>query len=249
MEFGELLELQGYAWHRAAVADAELNKLKENLDALVSDHKCAAAIGNNSQIVGARNLLDYWPDCRSVARSLLRSIPGEISADHLLLVRVLYFDKPPGRSWALPLHRDETVAVDEHPQASQIPLGFSRPTVKAGICHLVAPVHVLDRMYTLRLHLDDMCDTNGPLYVIPGSHADVENQSCSSYANVTDLNRSVEVLRADAGDVLIMRPRLLHGSLESEEDNKQNRRILHFEFAPHDALPQPLRWRWADGVK
>lgn len=248
METKELLELQGYAWCRAAVCRDELASLKETLDALVSQHDYAASIRGSSQIVGARNLLDFWPECRTIAKTVLAAIPDEQLVQCLRLVRVLYFDKPPGRSWALPLHRDETVAVDEHPQNKCLPEGFSRPTVKAGVCHLVAPPAVLNQMFTLRLHLDDMNDTNGPLYVVPGSHADVEGEQQSSYANLADLNRSIEVLKAEAGDVLIMRPRLLHGSLESEEGNKQNRRILHFEFAPLDALPDPLRWKWSDAM-
>lgn len=248
MKTKELLEFQGYAWHRAAVCDAELCNLKDTLDALVSGHDYAASIRGSSQIVGARNLLDFWPECGEIAKLVLKAVPDDELTQCLRLVRVLYFDKPPGRSWALPLHRDETVAVDELPDRSLMPDGFSRPTVKSGVCHLVAPAGILNQMFTLRLHLDDMNERNGPLYVVPGSHADDDDREQGSYANMTDLDRSIEVLRAEAGDVLIMRPRLLHGSLESEEGNTQNRRILHFEFAPHDALPRPLKWKWSDAM-
>jgi hypothetical protein len=44
------------------------------------------------------------------------------------------------------------------------------PTVKAGIPHLVAPQWLLERMLTIRVHLDEVTHENGPLVVQPGSH-------------------------------------------------------------------------------
>ena len=55
-----------------------------------STHDCAPATGN-----------PY-----ALASALQTALgPG------LGLVRVLYFDKPPGQSWALPWHKDLTIAV------------------------------------------------------------------------------------------------------------------------------------------
>jgi len=60
------------------------------------------------------------------------------------LTRGLYFDKPPGNSWALPWHRDLTIAVKQHG-----PLGcFTNPTKKAGVPHVQAPAELLARMVT-----------------------------------------------------------------------------------------------------
>jgi len=48
----------------------------------------------------------------------------------------VYFDKPPGHSWALPWHKDYSLAVREHGRAGV----FTKPTVKAGVPHVVALV-------------------------------------------------------------------------------------------------------------
>jgi hypothetical protein len=44
----------------------------------------------------------------------------------------------------------------------------------------------------------------------------------------------------EPGDVLLMSPLLLHSSLRSTKPNR--RRILHFEYAPPNALDPRLTW-------
>lgn len=172
-------------------------------------------------------LLAAWPEWRNTAvTALLNAVLGENCG----LVRALYFDKPPGASWSLAWHRDLTIAVREH----RAELGpFRRPTVKAGVPHVIAPRELLDRMLTLRIHLDAATADNGALQVIPGSHA-------------TDDEAPVEaegaLVLAEAGDVLAMRPRILHGSDASSATCTAHRRILHLEFAADRELPAGYAW-------
>ena len=91
----------------------------------------------------------------------------ESTPQMLTEVRALFFDKPPDRSWNLPWHKDTSIAVKDLSIQSS---SFSRPTTKAGVPHLIACDEVLRRMLTLRIHLDEVSDENGPLRVIPGSH-------------------------------------------------------------------------------
>lgn len=128
------------------------------------------------------------------------------------LVRTLYFDKPPGRSWSLPWHQDRTIAVAAHRQSER----YRKPTVKAGVPHVEAPRDVLERMLTVRIHLDAMTRDNGPLEVVPGSHRGAAEEPLA--------------LTAAAGDALLMRPLLSHRSGESSEAS-DHRRVLHLEFA------------------
>lgn len=147
------------------------------------------------------------------------------------LVRVLYFDKPPERTWALPWHKDLAIAVKEHPRTLE---HCSRPTVKAGVPHVVASDDVLQRMLTLRLHLDQVTDENGPLQVIAGSH-----QSTTSEGIGVD---KAATIYAAIGDVLAMRPLISHCSGVSKAGTQRHRRILHFEFASGHELPDGLQW-------
>ncbi|MCH5372813.1 MAG: phytanoyl-CoA dioxygenase family protein, partial [Planctomycetes bacterium] len=127
-----------------------------------------------------------------------------------------------------PWHKDRTVAVKEN----DLPCGcFCKPTQKAGIPHVEAPVWLLENMLTLRVHLDAMTEENGPLSVIPGSHrVDCE----SDHAPIT--------LRAGVGDVLAMRPLLSHSSSNSRPGTSMHRRIIHLELAAGAELPDGYEW-------
>ncbi|MCA9140937.1 MAG: phytanoyl-CoA dioxygenase family protein, partial [Planctomycetales bacterium] len=149
--------------------------------------------------------------------------------DQFGLVRILFFDKPPGQSWNLGVHRDKTIAVAEHHDPAD---PYGKPTVKAGVPHVVADDTLLEQMVTLRLHLDAMHADNGPLVVVPGSHHDREN---------SDRAATVEI-HCDAGDVFVMRPLLLHGSRSTSAGCSDHRRVVHLEFAPAGAIATPYQW-------
>lgn len=59
-----------------------------------------------------------------------------------------------------------TIAVRERREAP----GFGPWSVKTGIPHAHAPPAVLERMLTVRLHLEKADELNGALRVIPRSH-------------------------------------------------------------------------------
>jgi ectoine hydroxylase-related dioxygenase (phytanoyl-CoA dioxygenase family) len=90
-------------------------------------------------------------------------------------------------------------------------------------------------MLTLRIHLDDVSDENGPLRVIPGSHAARDSDGVG-------VERAVTILAA-AGDVLAMRPLISHASGASLESAHRHRRILHMEFAAAHTLPDGYEWQ------
>ncbi len=217
------------------------------LPGVISTHECAgliaevAAVINAEQgdaikagqgrVVGGRNLMDHWSGWRAIVeKPFVRDfVHDQLGAD-AGLVRILYFDKPPGHSWSLSLHRDRTIAVAEHHQP---PDPFAKPTVKAGVPHVEASEEILQRMLTLRLHLDPMNDQNGPVVVIPGSHI--------SSADQTD-NGAITTIHCNSGEVFAMRPLLSHGSRAAQQHTKLHRRVLHLEIAASPELPPPYRW-------
>ena len=111
---------------------------------------------------------------------------------------------------------------------------FSRPTVKAGVPHVIASDELLQQMLTLRIHLDEVTDENGPLRVIPESHVSSESAGIGVESAVT--------IYAKEGDVLAMRPMISHASGASFEGTIRHRRILHLEFAANEKLPDAYQW-------
>jgi ectoine hydroxylase-related dioxygenase (phytanoyl-CoA dioxygenase family) len=66
---------------------------------------------------------------------------------------------------------------------------------KAGVPHFIASDDFLRQMLTLRIHLDEVTDENGPLRVIRGSHVSSKSEAVGVEEAVT--------IYAKPGDVLI----------------------------------------------
>src|SRR5438445_8059361 len=183
-------------------------------------------------VYAARNILALWPGAATVWRQApLPELLGALLGAQFGLVRGLYFDKPPDRTWALPWHKDLTIAVREHRRPSP---SFTKPTLKAGVPHVEAPQKVLEGMVAARIHLDAVSPKNGPLKVIPGSH------HTGKMLKLGDTPpHSILVNR---GDVLLIRPLVAHSSGQSHADTREHRRILHLEFAASAELPDGYRW-------
>jgi hypothetical protein len=192
----------------------------------------AAVMGEAGGIYAARNVLLLWPEAAETWRQppLPRAL-AEILGTGFGLVRVLYFDKPPDQTWALPWHKDLTVAVRDNRLGGT---RFRKPTTKAGVPHVEAPAEVLQGMLTARLHLDDATEENGPLKVVPGSHR------LGKALDLGDVRPHTVLARR--GDVLLMRPLLAHCSNRSQPGTGRHRRILHLEFAASADLPDGYTW-------
>ncbi|VTS08252.1 phytanoyl-CoA dioxygenase family protein [Tuwongella immobilis] len=233
------LERDGYAWlpevltgsQVAAVRDS-WHRHRERAQRDSQSHNGSLLQRDSGELYGARNLLRDWPEgiALTLQPQLVQAV-REILGPQAGLVRGLFFDKPPGSSWALPWHQDRTIAVQSN---AEPPPGFSKPTHKAGIPHLEAPQPVLSQMLTARIHLDAMAGDNGPLQVIPGSH-------CSSASEFLHAGPMRELACAE-GAVLLMRPLLGHASRNALPETTRHRRIVHLEFAASPTQIAPLAW-------
>lgn len=208
------------------------------VDAIVNELTRILVIGRPGvldqygKIYAARNILQFWPKFADVwRRSPLPEILGEVLGLRFGLVRVLYFDKPPNQSWSLPWHKDLTIAVRNNRLPSS---HFQNPTTKSGVPHVEASQPVLDGMLTIRIHLDDVTEENGPMMVIPGSHLSGKTSSM-------DESKRQPVL-AQRGDVLLIRPLVEHNSRPAKSGTQNHRRILHLEFASSPDLPDGYEW-------
>jgi hypothetical protein len=151
-------------------------------------------------------------------------------------VRAIYFDKSSESNWLVPWHQDLTLAVRHRAEAP----GFGPWSIKEGVPHVQPPVEFLQRMLTVRLHLDDADESNGALRVLPGSHK-FGRLSAERIQELRLLQPEV-LCAAQAGDALLMPPLLVHAS--SRSTSPRHRRILHIEYAAF-SLPSGLQWHEA----
>jgi hypothetical protein len=228
------IDEQGFAILPSVYVPEEVDRITALLELALNDLNDDRARLKTSQatVYAARNVLEWFPLARSLwCKDELVGLLGEVLGPGFGLVRALYFDKPPQKSWSLPWHQDRAIAVQDNRLPST---HFSHPTVKAGVQHVEASANILANMLTLRLHLDDVDQSNGPLSVMAGSHR-------SEQGDAENAGPIHQILVA-RGDVLAMRPLLSHSSQASRAGTRRHRRILHFEFAGNERLPDGYRW-------
>ena len=118
--------------------------------------------------------------------------------------------------------------------------GFGPWSVKHAVVHVQPPREVLEAMLTVRLHLDECGEDNGPLRVVVGSQARGIIPPSQIECAVRD--GWIRTCLVPRGGALLMRPLLLHAS--SPARRPTHRRVLHLEYACGD-LPHGLRWQWS----
>lgn len=232
--YTETVERDGFAVVEGVVPDGVADAL---LPALANvDHE--GAVARRGGVHAVRNLLEAVPAVRDLARMpSVRALVEPVLGPECFVVRGILFDKTPRANWKVAWHQDLTIAV----QAPADAPGFGPWSEKAGIPHVQPPMEVLQRMLTVRLHLDPCGPDNGPVQVLPGSHAR-GRLSADDIARMRGEVRPVPCT-CGRGGALVMRPAILHAS--SPATRPGHRRVVHLEFAA-DALPYGLRWhgRW-----
>lgn len=202
------------------------------IEAIASSQKSIFVKCRGNSIYAIRNLLEV-PEVRALASKppiidLANAVLGTA-----LAVKALLFDKTTQANWKVAWHQDLTIAVKEKKAVE----GFSAWSEKAGIPHVQPPVEILENLLTLRIHLDDCNADNGALKVIPKSHlyGKIDSEQISHLKQAA----KVHTCTASSGDVLVMRPLLLHSSSASVQP--RHRRVLHIEYAALK-LPSGLEW-------
>ena len=137
--------------------------------------------------------------------------------------RATLFEKSGKANWLVAWHQDTALPLMSRFDAP----GWGPWSEKAGVLYAHAPTGALSRILALRIHLDHSTTENGPLRVIPGSHAAgvLTDAQVLDYAKT---HSSVECL-VPRGGVLAMRPLIIHSSSKARTTNP--RRVLHIEYA------------------
>ena len=173
---------------------------------------CIAKLANTEKII-------------SEAQSILGKKPQ--------LVRAIFFDKNPDKNWLVSWHQDKTVSVNKKEHID----GWGPWTLKDNTHHVQPSESILNNMITFRIHLDDTNADNGCLKVIPKSHT----RGVLKQTTIDDIVKRTAFIEceANAGDLLIMRPLILHAS--SKAISPSHRRVIHLEFSDYE-LPDGLNW-------
>lgn len=148
-------------------------------------------------------------------------------------VRAILFDKTEAANWSLAWHQDRVIAVRERIEVE----GFGPWSRKHGALHVGPPFPLLERMLTLRVHLDPVPETNAPLLVAPGSHR--RGRIAESDVPAVVAACGVVPCLADPGDIWLYATPILHASDRATAVSR--RRVLQVDYSADD-LPGGLEW-------
>lgn len=182
---------------------------------------------------GVRALLRDSPQIAAFAERFGDSVVAPLLGARAWPVRAILFDKTPISNWYVTWHQDRTIPV----QRKHDTPGFTAWSEKDGVTHVQPPAAVLDSMIAARIALDACGTTDGAIKFIAGSHAHgvMDDATIAEWRDT----RNATTVATEAGDVIMMRPLILHAS--SKADTATSRRVLHIEYATVQ-LPNELQW-------
>ncbi|MFZ6744356.1 phytanoyl-CoA dioxygenase family protein [Undibacterium sp. JH2W] len=183
---------------------------------------------------GVRQVLHSYPAIHHALNwGKLQALLSAVDMAQAQPVRSIFFNKNADHNWLVPWHQDMTICVDQKAELA----AYSKWTYKKNVHHVEPPAAILEAMLTCRIALDDAGVDNAALKVIAGSH----NAGKLSEAQIQRISQTSrhETCVMRAGDILLMKPLLLHASDKARLATQ--RRVLHLEFSA-GMLPPPLQW-------
>jgi ectoine hydroxylase-related dioxygenase (phytanoyl-CoA dioxygenase family) len=171
---------------------------------------------------GIRHAMRSSHVARVARDARMMAIAQQILGADAVAFRATLFAKLPDSNWLVGWHQDTALPLRERREVA----GWGPWSVKDGVNYAHAPAEALEKILALRMHLDDSTTDNGPLRVLPGTHARGVLTDDQMHA-IAEHTTSVDCLMP-IGGVIAMRPLVIHASSKSRTEHP--RRVLHIEY-------------------
>lgn len=223
------LAVNGYAIVDAIYTEEEVENILAIIDKVDSNKE---TFRKSTDLFAIRQFMREVPDIAElIFNQQLKSLIKQLLGDDYFLVKSIYFDKPEASNWYVAYHQDLTISVDQKATID----GFGPWTVKQNQFAVQPPLPILENVVTMRIHLDDTGQANGALKVVPKSHL----KQVYRPENINWTIESEAICDVKKGELMLMKPLLLHSSNRTTNGNK--RRVVHLEFSNCE-LPAGLNW-------
>ncbi|HEX7294128.1 MAG TPA: phytanoyl-CoA dioxygenase family protein [Pyrinomonadaceae bacterium] len=204
-----------------------------------SDHECdellsavTAACAEPGR-AGTRHLMKNAAVGATARDPRLLEIAKRSLGERAVPYRATLFEKSGLANWLVAWHQDTALPLSSLNDSPE----WGPWSTKLGVIYAHAPTWALSRTVALRVHLDASTSENGPLRIIPGSHAQGVLRDDELFA-MAKKETPVACL-IPRGGVLSMRPLLIHSSSKPKADAP--RRVLHIEYADSLDLSESVR--------
>ena len=214
---------EGYEITEQVICAAECEHFIQDL--------CKGAIKRSR--AGARHLMTHAAVAALASDTRLLNLARKALGYGAVPYRATLFEKSGDANWLVVWHQDTALPLAAH---------FDYPewgpwSEKSGIIYAHAPGWALERVLALRIHLDASTRDNGPLRVLPGSHAKGLLKDEDVFA--LGATHKYDECHVGRGGVLAMRPLLVHSSPKALTSDP--RRVIHIEYADSLDLAPGIR--------
>lgn len=159
----------------------------------------------------------------------LTALASRLLGHRAFPIDAMFFDKHAGANWTVPGHQDRLFPVSDDSSGKR--------RTRDGIAYAEPDRDTLADLLALRIHFDATDADTGALQVVPASH----RNGVLTTAQILEVPVQRYVpCPAGPGDVLAMKPLLLHRSSPSK--GTAQRRVLHVVYATRDPA-DGIRWR------
>jgi hypothetical protein len=195
--------------------------VEEDRVALLAENLAVANLRRSR--AGVRHALKYAPVASLASDTQLLGVVRNVLGANAYPFRATVFEKTTDVNWLVVWHQDTALPLLRRQHAP----GWGPWSVKEGVIYAHAPASVLAQVLALRVHLDDSTSWNGPLRVLPATHALGVLSDDAIYQLTQDI-APVECC-VPRGGIIAMRPLAVHSSSKSQSECA--RRVLHIEYA------------------
>ena len=228
---------EGFTILNNVYTENELEKLISLIEKKTENNTENATFRKSQDLFAIRQFHKEIPETLDfIFNQNLKDIIENTFGKGYFITKSIYFDKPEKSNWFVAYHQDLTISVNKKIEIEN----FENWTVKQNQFAVQPPTAILEKNFTIRIHIDKTTKDNGALKVINNSHS----KGIFRVENLEIENETV--CEVEKGGIMIMKPLLFHAS--NKTTNNERRRVIHIEFS-NQQLPDGLDWSEKDFIR
>jgi ectoine hydroxylase-related dioxygenase (phytanoyl-CoA dioxygenase family) len=230
MNHANKINTEGFTIINNVYTDNEIEKLISLIENITENRSETATFRKSQDLFAIRQFHKEIPETLPfIFNQHLQNIIESNFGKGYFITKSIYFDKPEKSNWFVAYHQDLTISVDKKIEIES----FENWTTKQNQFAVQPPTAILEKNFTIRIHIDKTTKENGALKVINNSHS-------KGIFRVENLETENETIcEVEKGGIMIMKPLLFHAS--NKTTNNERRRVIHIEFSNQE-LPSALEW-------
>ena len=226
------IDSEGFVIINDIYSEIEIEKIIHEIEKVTENETANSTFRKSEDLFAIRQFHKEIPkSINLIFNQKLKEIIRQNFGENFFITKSIYFDKPQKSNWFVAYHQDLTISVDKKISIKN----FEHWTTKQNQFAVQPPIEILEKNFTIRIHIDKTTKENGALKVLNKSH----NKGILRTENIEVKNEIETICEVEKGGIMIMKPLLFHAS--NKTTNNERRRVIHIEFS-NQKLPNELEW-------